>query len=323
VPEPPTVDIVLKVPSDAASGMSCGVQAIGFVWLETADYRLVGPGYFGNPMVADSSRHSSVSIVPVLVSLPANTTPAGMSTFTDPVNGWRIDYPDEWSLGTDNNVVTVSNGADAGSSSLVSLAVASVPVGEAAIVNRDSHLPLTTGQFSPVGDRSVLNFQENGLPYVATIATGSAASKADVDALSSALGSLRFPALREGDESGPWYAVGPSGAYPSGKGESAYLGPDDLGYVIRAPGGDYALGPNIPSCGEGESYGWDEHSREIVLSCPNGDEARYTINGTPLPGNPTGYTTPLEPYRVVTTWDDVLLTSVHQPLGSDPTGLWP
>lgn len=68
--------------------------------------------------------------------------------------------------------------------------------------------------------------------------------------------------------------------------------------------------PEELSCGEGQSQTWDRERFQVVLECPNDPDIRYERDGTPVAGNPTGFTQLLDVYPAITAWDGTLLVSV-------------
>jgi hypothetical protein len=261
-----------------------------------------------------------VTIVPVLVALPENALAPGLSTYQAP-SGWRLDYPHDWIISRDGSDVVLSNEKDPGPSA-VRLAISRSDVALLDLADHDSSFPLDAADLAPGpnGDRS-LEFQGNAVRYVATLTIGTQASRADVDRMNDVVASIRFPAIQEGEDTGGWHSLG-KGGYQHGVGTPAFLSDTDLGYLVLAPKGAYALGPNIESCGEGENTTWDRNARQILFECPNGPDVRYELDGTPVAGNPPGYTTPLNVYRVVVAWDGTYLVTLSQPIAVDPNTYW-
>ncbi len=312
------VSLVPRVPSDASSGMECGTEEGGYLWFGTRSFRFESGGC--GPLCGDSSPWGLVTIVPILVSLPENQLAAGLSTYTSPI-GWKFDYPDRWSISTTGDSVVLSN-PDGSGAETVRLSISQLDVGLLDLADHDSSFPLDDADFiaHPEGDR-VAEYQGNGVRYRATLSVGADASQADIDRMNRVVSSIRFPSIGEGEDRGIWHSLGVRG-YEAGIGTPAFLSDVDLGYLVRAPAGVYALGPNIESCGEGENTTWDASARQILFECPNGPDVRYELDGSPLPGNPPGYTDALYVYRVIVAWDGTFLVTLSQPIAVDPGPLW-
>jgi hypothetical protein len=135
--------------------------------------------------------------------------------------------------------------------------------------------------------------------------------------------SIRFPALAWGQRNGDWVSMGPADDYPEGKGTADTANPLGVIYIMRGPGGTYALDLEPDGCGEGENETWDPRTLEVVLDCPDGTVARFTRDGTPDPGNPPGFTAPLEIHPVITAWDGSLLIDVDTRVGGIVDTYWP
>jgi hypothetical protein len=312
------VSLVPRVPSDASSGMECGTEEGAYLWFGTRSFRFESGGC--GPLCGDSSPWGLVTIVPILVSLPENQLAAGLSTYTSPI-GWKFDYPDRWSISSTGDSVVLSN-RDGSGVETVRLSISQLDVGLLDLADHDSSFPLDDADFiaHPEGDR-VAEYQGNGVRYRATLSVAADASQADIDRMNRVVSSIRFPSIGEGEDRGIWHSLGVRG-YEAGIGTPAFLSDVDLGYLVRAPAGAYALGPNIESCGEGENTTWDASTRQILFECPNGPDVRYELDGSPLPGNPPGYTDVLSVYRVIVAWDGTFLVTLSQPIAVDPGPLW-
>jgi hypothetical protein len=313
-----TFALATNVPADRASGMDCGTEAEGYLWVASARYEVDGEAC--GPLCGDSSPWGLVTIVPILVSLPENQLASGLSTYKAST-GWKLDYPDAWSLSGTEGPVVVSNrsGRDA---EIVRLSISPVDVGLLDLADHDSSFPLDISDFATdAGGDRVAEYQGNAERYRATLSIGTAASTEDVQRAKAVISSIRFPSIREGDDLGIWHSLG-NGGYPAEIGTPAFLSDTDIGYLVRAPAGNYALGPNIESCGEGENTTWDRDARQILYECPYGPDVRYELDGTPVAGNPAGYTDPLHVYRVIVAWDGSFLVTLSEPITVDPANYW-
>jgi hypothetical protein len=311
------ISLAPRVPSDTSSGMGCGTEEGGYLWFGTRSFQVDAGGC--GPLCGDSSPWGLVTIVPILISLPENSLPAGLSTYTAPA-GWKFDHPDGWSISTPGDAVVLSN-RELGTET-VRLSISQLDVGLLDLADHDSSFPLDDSDFTadPDSDR-VAEYQGNGVRYRAALSVGADAVQADIDRMNSVVSSIRFPSIRGGEDGGIWHSLGTRG-YEEGIGTPAFLSEVDLGYLVRAPGGAYALGPNIESCGEGENTTWDASARQILFECPNGPDVRYELDGRPLPGNPPGYTDALHVYRVIVAWDGTFLVTLSQPIPVDPAIYW-
>jgi hypothetical protein len=312
------ISLVPRVPSDTSSGMDCGTEEGGYLWFGTRSFRVEAGGC--GPLCGDSSPWGLVTIVPILVSLPQNQLAAGLSTYMSQV-GWKFDYPERWSTSTTGNSVVLSN-RDGSGAETVRLSISQLDAGLLDLADHDSSFPLDDADFTAgSGGERVAEYQGNGVRYRAALSVGADAVQADIDRMNSVVSSIRFPSIRGGEDSEIWHSLGARG-YEDGIGTPAFLSDVDLGYLVRAPAGVYALGPNIESCGEGENTTWDASARQILFECPNGPDVRYELDGSPLPGNPPGYTDALYVYRVIVAWDGTFLVTLSQPIAVDPGPLW-
>ena len=319
IPDGPDFAITPQIRADRVAGTECGTEVDGYLWVASAGFRLDASSC--GPMCGDSTPYGEVAIVPVLIQIPANAQQEGISTYQDhSVNtGWKLDYPDGWSVDRSDGAVVVSNGVDGAGG--VELTISPVLTSLLDLADNDSSFPLDVTEFVSSGGQSTLDFQGNAVPYTAALTVGADATPEDVLKMNAVIASIRFPSIRGGDESGPWHSLGSRG-YPEGIGTPTFLSDSDLGYLVRAPLGVYALGPNIASCGEGENTTWDEAARQILFECPNGPDVRYELDGTPVAGNPSGYQQPLNVYRVITAWDGTFLVTLSQPIDVDPHTYW-
>jgi hypothetical protein len=313
-----TFPLETNVPTDRASGMECGTEAGGYLWVATARYQLEG-GACG-PLCGDSSPWGLVTIVPILVSLPENQLARDLSTYRAST-GWKLDYPTGWSISETADGFVLSN-RDAQAAGAIRLSITPVDVGLLDLADHDSSFPLDISNFTAdAGGDRVAEYQGNAQRYRATLSIGAAASTEDVERARAVIASIRFPSIREGDDVGIWHSLGNRG-YPAGIGTPAFLSDTDIGYLVRAPAGNYGLGPNIESCGEGENTTWDRNARQILFECPYGPDVRYGLGGTPVAGNPPGYTDPLNVYRVIVAWDGTFLVTLSHPITIDPVIYW-
>ena len=97
-------------------------------------------------------------------------------------------------------------------------------------------------------------------------------------------------------------------------------------YVMRGPGGTYALDLDPDACGEGENQTWDPTTLQIWIQCPaylgTGD-VRYDRFGRPDPGNAPAFRSPLRAHPVITAWDGSLLISTSRVMEELPQRSWP
>ncbi len=278
------------------------------------------------------------------------TPTAGLSTYTDP-RGWKVDYPTGW-------IVTPFEDSSSGRLTVAGAAISSLPMsqeqpggypgvssdgsfeGGVAVViahreggpapdpfRDDSSFPLdpSAAQMMPGGMAlsGVLSFRGDGVDYEATFG-GQHPSEDDLRALRDVIRRIRFPALAGGQSSGGWLSLGPSEDFKEGTGTPSWSG-DRLGvvYVMRGPGGTYALDLEPDSCGEGENETWDRQRLQVLLECPDGTEVRFERYGTPVPGNPSGFTTTLDIHPVITAWNGSLLIDVDTRVGGIVDTYWP
>jgi hypothetical protein len=348
-PHDGAVQIELSVQADAEAGTDCGQDTTAYVWVATAGWGAPN-GRTGNPLVGDSSPYVALAAVPVVLSIPENAPSAGLSTYTDPM-GWKADYPTGW-------IVTPFEDSSSGRLTLAGAAISNLPMlqeqpggypgvpsdgsfeggvgvvithrdgGPAPDVLRDDpSFPLdpAAAQMLPGGMAlaAVLPFRGNGMEYQATF-SGQHPSNDDLRALLEVIRSIRFPALATGQTSGGWLSLGPSDDFKDETGTPWWAG-GRLGvvYVMRGPGGTYALDLDPDSCGEGQSQQWDPHRLQVLIECPGGTEIRYERDGTPLPGNPSGSSEPLEIHPVITAWDGSLLINVNSRVDGIVDTYWP
>jgi len=301
-------------PLTAAWGGGCalGAHAASWVWGDSIyEAFLMGSGAGYEQLIEAFSSMRSTS--------PDEGSDPASSVYTADL-GWELSYPLAWSIRTPGGEFELSNG-EQDESQEVALHVVPRRVSIMGHADRDSSFPLDVGDVEGVEDgRRVLEFQGNAVTYTATLTIGDEANASDVERLYDAVESIRFPELELGDEAAGWFALGDH--HPEGIGSAVFLSDRDLGYLVRAPHGDYALGPNIDSCGEGQNQTWDRALRQILIECPIGPDVRYELDGTPLPTNPLGYRDPLEAYRVIVAWNGTFLVKMNPPLDVDPSIYW-
>jgi hypothetical protein len=345
-PEDGEFRVDLSIEADATAGTDCGADTSAYTWVATATWGSPN-GKTGDPLDGDSSPYVAVTAVPFILSIPENTPVEGMSTYTDPL-GWSVDYPAAWIVTpfTDHTKASgpVSGAAisnlpmslDAGGypgvatdgsfEGGVAVVVAHVDGSVFALPRDDSTFPLdpSAAQAIPGPETlsSVVSFRGEGVAYTATFG-GQQASAADEQALEAVVRSIRFPALAWGQRNGDWVSMGPADDYPEGKGTADTANPLGVIYIMRGPGGTYALDLEPDGCGEGENETWDPKTLEVVLECPDGTVARFARDGTPDPGNPPGFTAPLEIHPVITAWDGSLLIDVDTRVGGIVDTYWP
>jgi hypothetical protein len=166
----------------------------------------------------------------------------------------------------------------------------------------------------------------NGLDYSIVWQSDLLATQADIVAGAAIVDTLRFPAMAGGDEIGGWVPLGPSRWFDDGRGTPAAI--DRLGvvYVLRGPGGAYALDLDPDGCGEGENETWDSDTLQIWIQCPDyvgtGD-VRYDRFGNPDPRNSAEFSQPLHAYPVITAWNGTLLLYRDGRMDDLPEQRWP
>jgi hypothetical protein len=94
-------------------------------------------------------------------------------------------------------------------------------------------------------------------------------------------------------------------------------------YVVQATGGVYVLDLEPESCPSGPgNQTWDRERVQILYECPFGPDIRYERDGTPVAGNPPGFTEPLDIYPAITAWDGTILASATTTI-DDVDRYWP
>jgi hypothetical protein len=346
-PEDGAARIELSIPPDATAGTDCGPETTAYVWVATAVWGAPN-GKTGDPLNGDSSPYVAVAAVPLALSIPENAQVAGMSTYTDP-RGWKVDYPAGW-------IVTPFTDSSSGRVTISGAAISNLPMSQSAggypgvpgdgsfdggvavvidhvdggpapdLLRDDSSFPLdpTAAQAIPGSEilSSTLSFRGDGTDYSATFGA-ERASDADLQSLQDVIRSIRFPALASGQSNGGWLSMGPARSFKDGEGTPSTAGRLGVVYVMRGPGGTYALDLEPDSCGEGENETWDPQRLQVLLECPDGTEARFERDGTPVPGNPPGFGNPLEIHPVITAWDGSLLIDVDATMGGIVDTYWP
>lgn len=315
-------------------GEGCGSESAAYVYVAISHGEpFTGDAYLAHPL--DGGRNLlAFAAVPLVVTASGAPSPVATATSTyTGTSGWKVDYPDGWTVtpidSVDYKGAAISNhtGAlpapdsatpepiepdpGAAASDAVSLSVTqfqgSSPYSPAP--GDDSSLPLAFADFRPFGQgRSGLDFQANGVVYQAWAFEGPEATEADKAVLDAAVASIRVPALARGDSSNGWLSLGSADDYHQGT--PATAGRLSLVVVFRAPGGDYVLDIPPDHCAEGYGETWDPVKSQILIACHGRPDVRYQRNGTPIPGNPSGLDKPLEPYAAVTAWDGSLLVDI-------------
>jgi hypothetical protein len=340
-----TPEIQIHIEPDAETGTECGTRIHGYVVVSTATWNVVSGKHVANPINADSSPYVSVEAIPIVVSIPENGPAPGMNVYEDPLGGWKVDLPEPWYVMPVNDVagertLTISNEAlpveadttrgpdpSAFPADLVVLEITRL-VGEPSheTAGNDSAFPLDPDRFlspSQPTEPTVVAFQGNGLGYEARLFVGEAAPDGDVAAMLEVIRSLRFPSLIGGDVANGWMSLGKARWYPDGRGSSTAGDRWGVIYVVRAPGGVYVLDLEPESCPSGPgNQTWDPEQVQILYECPFGPDIRYERDGTPVVGNPPGFTEPLDVYPAIMAWDATILASVTIPI-DDVDRYWP
>jgi hypothetical protein len=285
----------------------------------------------------------------------ATLTETGLTTYVDPL-GWRVGYPTDWavtSIATQDRV-TITGAAF----SNVSPGVASPnpatpsPVGldpdqmpsEAVevvithleggpmpdLTTNDTRFPVTLDGLGCPLDTMLLcgvSVRGGGRDFSIEVRRGPDASADDIAAAEALVASMRFRALRLGQQAHGWASLGRPALYPDGIGTATWVG-GRLGvvYVMRGPEGTYALDLNPDSCGEGENETWDPKTLQIWVQCPaylETTDMRYDRFGNPDPSNAPEFQMPLEAHPVITAWDGGLLLYVEGSMDQLPGMYWP
>ena len=328
-------EIDVRIEADEIAGTDCGTRVHGYVVVATAAHDLVCCGYVADPLNGDSSPFVAVTALPMVVTIPENEQEPGTATYEDPM-GWKIDHPSGWFVKRFSSAPGDGLGPAVWISN-VDVTEDSAPPPEAVVLRispagarpfrDDSSLPLSIEDFQiapGVGNDSGLEFRGNGVPYAAQLVMGGGVSETDLATMAEVVASIRFPSLRDGGLQHGWLSLG-TGDFPRGMGSPANPGePLEVIYVMRAPGGgDYALDLDPESCGEGQSQTWDDELLQVWIRCPDGRDVRYERDGTPVSGNPPGFTQPLLAFPVITAWDGSLLVSVTHPITVVEEQYWP
>jgi len=342
----------VTVPPDSDTGTTCGSDAPGYVWVASAGWD-IHPG--ADPLVGDSTTYLAVSAVPILASIPENVPVEGLESYVDPL-GWRVEHPASWTVtpvATQDRLTTtgaafsnVSPGVappNAATPSPVGLDPDQMPSDavEVVITHReggpapdltadDTRVPTTLDDLGCSLTRMLLcgaGVRGGGLDVTIEVRRGPDASPDDIAAAEALVASMRFRALRLGQQAHGWASLGRSTLYPPGVGTPAWVG-DPLGvvYVMRGPKGTYALDLDPDGCGEGENEIWDPATRQIWVQCPaylGTSDMRYDRFGNPDPSNAPAFQTPLEAHPVITAWDGSLLIYVDAWMDGLPQAYWP
>ncbi len=344
--------ISVSIGSDRDVGTDCGASAPGYAWVATATWDIHAGA---DPLMGDSTPYVAVTAVPLAVAIPENAAPAGLSTYVDPL-GWRVDYPAAWTvtpIATQDHVSTtgavfsnVTPGVaspNASTPSPVGLDPGTMPLDavEVVITHReggpppdllsdDSRFPVTLDGLGCPFDSMLLcgvGVRGNGLDYAIEVRRGANASPEDIAAVEALVASMRFRSLDLGAQVNDWTSLGRPRLYPEGVGTATWVG-GRLGvvYVMRGPGGTYALDLDPDACGEGENQTWDPTTLQIWIQCPaylgTGD-VRYDRFGRPDPGNAPAFRSPLRAHPVITAWDGSLLISTSRVMEELPQRSWP
>lgn len=315
-------DIGILVEPDATAGTECASRESGYLVLATATFDLACCGYAADPLVGDWSPYLAVTAVPIVVTIPENEPPPGTSVYEDPM-GWKVNHPSGWwvrpfSAAPSDGLapaVWISNMEVVVDAAPPEAVILRISPADPTTVRDDSVFPLSIEDFRippGVGNALSLDFRGNGVPYFAQLVVGKAVSDTDLATMGDVIASIRFPSLREGGLQNGWFSLG-AGDHPRGQGSPANAGePFEVVYLMRGTRGDYVLDLEPDDCGEGESETWDAERLEVWIHCPDGHDVRYERDGTPVPGNPPGFTEPLLAYPVITAWDGSLLVSLEE-----------
>jgi len=337
----------------------CGSVAAGYAYAYAVP-RLTQP--VGDPLL-ESAPLTDLTIVPIRVRVvgdissgnSASITDTGLTTYVDPL-GWRVDYPADWtvtSIATQDRVtiagaafsnvspgVTLPNPA---TPSPVGLDPVQMPSDAVEVVithleggpmpdltTDDTRFPVTLDGLGCPLDTMLLcgtRVRGGGRDFSIEVRRGPDASRQDIGAAEELVASLRFRALRLGEQANGWASLGRPALYPLGRGSPAWVG-GRLGvvYVLRGPKGIYALDLDPDGCGEGENETWDPTTLQIWVQCPTylgTTDMRYDRFGNPDPGNASEFRAPLEAHPVITAWDGSLLLYLDGSMDQLPQLYWP
>jgi hypothetical protein len=324
----PTASIQVRVDPDRMVGTDCGEHQPAYVFAATAAWR-ASAGV--DPMVGDSSGYNAVTAVPVQVQIPENAPPEGMVTYTDTL-GWRVDVSGEWAVDRidTQDRVTTTGASFTSPDGYTEVTITHREGGPAPdLLSDDSSFPVSLQDMGcdvEAVEACSVQVRGNGLDYSIVWQSDLLATQADIDAGAAIVDTLRFPAMAGGDEIGGWVPLGPLRWFDDGGGTPAAI--DRLGvvYVLRGPGGAYALDLDPDGCGEGENETWDPDTLQIWIQCPDyvgtGD-VRYGRFGNPDPRNSAEFSQPLHAYPVITAWNGTLLLYRDGRVDDLPEQRWP
>jgi hypothetical protein len=324
----PTASIQLHVDPDRMVGTDCGEHQPAYVFAATAAWH----AYAGvDPMVGDSSGYNAVTAVPVRVQIPENAPAEGMVTYSDTL-GWRVDVTAEWAVDRidTQDRVTTTGARFTSPDGHTEVTITHREGGPAPdLLSDDSSFPVNLydmGCDVEVMEACSVQVRGNGLDYAIAWHSELAATQVDTDAGAAIVDTLRFPAMADGDEIGGWVPLGPSRWYDDGRGTATAINRLGVVYVLRGPGGAYALDLDPDGCGEGENETWDSDTLQIWLQCPaylgTGD-VRYDRFGNPDPRNAAEFSQPLHAYPVITAWNGTLLLYLDGRMDDLPEQRWP
>jgi hypothetical protein len=345
-PELAGSDVEVSIDPDATSGTECGTSVHGYVVVSTATWNVAVSGSnVANPLNSDWSPYVSVEAVPIVVSIPENGPAPGMNVYEDPIGRWKVDLPEPWYVSPVNDIagewtLTISNdalpveadtlqGPDPSTfpSDLVVLEITRL-VGKPPheVAEDDTTFPLDPELFRNLfqtTEAPVVAFQGNGLAYRARLFVGEDAADDVLASMLDVVRSLRFPSLAAGTVSNGWMSLGKVQDYPRDRGTPAFMQRWGVIYVVRGTGGAYVLDLHPDGCNEkGGNQAWDRIRQEILVGCPSIHDVRYERDGTPVAGNPPGFTRSLDVYPAITTWDGTILVSVSTTI-DDVERYWP
>jgi hypothetical protein len=322
----PVVSIEVSILSDAEMGTECGATTQGYVAIQISKFDASA-----NPLNADSSPYVAVTAVPIVLSVPENETPVGVSVHEDAM-GWRIAHPSGWTVASASDErgsrVWISNAPIFEGSPVESVVppadavvLSVVPAEDQDDVRDDSAFPLSIFDFGSVREPGLfqLRFRGNGVTYEAELVVGESVGDEDFARMGDVITSLRFVTIPAGQQRNGWLSLGRTDP-PGGRGVPIWAGgPFGVGYLLDASFGPYLLDLEPDSCGEGQNQTWDAARGQILVECPDGTEIRYERTGEAVPGNPPAFTQPLRAFRVITAWDGTLLVRTDGPIGLGAT----
>ena len=307
---------------------ACEGEQPGYVWGAVGDPTLVDRGGVTRDPIAEGSACGidacleGITAVPVVMSFPdvnveqtdvaqpsivetSTSSPAvgenQWQPFTDSIVGWTMHVPDGWASQRIASTPITGFGGSGYEFTGDALTV-DVFQGEALVIpGDDSTFPLDYDSLlSPLPDGALAgSFQGNGEHVSIRVTSRDGELTADQEALlRHMVGSISFPHLQPGDRQGMVIAV----EDPRAQDQWMQVANEWL-ILKQTPDGYVALAP--VTCQEGGKTltQWDPSA-----TCPDSTPlAQWSADGTPDPGNATGFQHELDVHRVVHAWDGTLL----------------